>query len=105
MLCSVATAMTLATTVYTTHVLGVSASSTSNELQKLLHEKDLALHRIEGKVVLLQEKVKDVDKVLEETAKKTFARTTASTPTNLTSASGGHSSVSSQNEVFINAVL
>jgi hypothetical protein len=109
-LCSVATAATTSTTAHPTHVLGVSAVSTisTNELHKLLREKDLALDRLEGKVVLLQEKMKDVarkNKVLEEAAKKTFARTTACTPTNLQSASGGHSSASSQNEVFINAVL
>ena len=45
------------------------------------------------------------NKVVDEAVKNTIARTTASTMTSLQSASGCHSSYSSQNEVFIRAVL
>jgi hypothetical protein len=87
---------TTATTAHTTHV-SVSSCSTKNELYKLLREKDLALDRLEGKVVLLQKKLKDMaqkNKVLEEAAKKKtfFAR------------SGGQSSTDSRNKVFRNEV-
>jgi hypothetical protein len=90
---------TTATTVHTTRVSvsSTTGSCTKNELHKLLREKDLALDRLEGKVVLLQEKLKDMarkNKVLEEAAKKkTFL-----------ARSGGQSSTDSRNEVFRNQV-
>jgi hypothetical protein len=105
-----------ATRAYTMQSGGGGSLNTTEKLQQVLREKDLVLDQLQGKVVLLKERIQDMsrkNKILEDTTRKNkkldesarraaFTRATASIPTNSQSKRGRSRS---WNQVFKNEVL